>query len=86
MFKYSEKYEVECIRSYDEEELQEIANRYKDYLKDEEKYLEEKIEENIDIFSDYVIENEYFIFHDNYYYEFIESNIEEFYDEVKKYM
>ena len=86
MFKFSERYEVECIRSYDEEELQEVANRYKDYLKDEEKYLEEEIEDTIDTFSDYVIENEYFTFYDNYYHDFIDSNIEEFYDEVKKYM
>ena len=86
MFKFSERYEVECIRCYNEEELQEIANRYKDYLKDEEKYLEEEIEDTIDTFSDYVIENEYFTFHDSYYYDFIDSNIEEFYNEVKKYM
>jgi len=86
MFKYSEKYEVECVRSYDEEELQEVANKYKDYLKDEEKYLENEIKEIIDTFSDYVIENEYFTFHDDYYYDFIDGNIEEFYNEVKKYM
>ena len=86
MFKFWETYTVHCHRSYDEEELQEIANRYKDYLKDEEKYLEDEIKENIDTFSDYVIENEYFTFHDNYYYEFEDSNIEEFYNEVKKYM
>jgi len=86
MFRFSERYEVECVRYYDEEELQKIANRYKDYLKDEEKYLEDKIKENIDTFSDYVIENEYFTFHDSYYYDFEDSNIEEFYNEVKKYM
>ena len=86
MFKFSERYEVECIRQYSEEDLQQIANKYKDYLKDEEEFLEEEIKENIDTFSDYVIENEYFAFHDNYYYDFIDSNIEEFYNEIKKYM
>lgn len=86
MFKFSEKYEVECIRCYDEEELKKIANRYKDYIKDEEKYFDDEMEESINTFSDYVIENEYFLFHDGYYYDFIDSNLEEFYNEVKKYM
>ena len=86
MFRFWETYTVYCYRHYDENELQSLADRYKDYITDWEKYHNEKIEENITNFSDFMIENESFFFHDNYDYDFDDSNIQELYIEVKKYM
>jgi hypothetical protein len=86
MFRFWETYTVYCYRHYDENELQLLANRYKDYITDWEKYHNVKIEENIENFSDFMIENENFFFHDNYDYDFDDSNIQELYLEIKKYM
>ena len=80
MFKYWETHTVYCYRSYDENELKELADRYDDYINDYAK------EDSIDSFSDFMIDEECFYFHDNYDYDFEDSNIQDLYDEIKKYL
>ena len=86
MFKFWETYTVYCYRSYDENELKTLANRYDDYISDYAKYHGIEKEDSIDTFSDFIIDEEYFYFHDNYDYDFEDSNIQDLYDEIKKYM
>ena len=86
MFKFWETYTVHCYRCYDENEIKTLANRYDDYISDYAKYHNIEKEDSIDSFCDFIIEDESFHFHDNYYYVFEDSNSEELYNEVKKYM
>lgn len=86
MFRYWETYTVYCDRYYDENELKTLANRYNDYINDCAKYHDIEKEDSINIFSDFMIEDECFYFHDNYYYDIDDSNIQDLYDEIKKYM
>ena len=86
MFKFWETYTVYCERSYDENELKTLAKRYDDYISDYAKYHGIEKEDNMDSFSDFMIEDEYFDFYDNYDYDFDDSNIEELHDEIKKYL
>jgi len=86
MFQYWETYTVYCNRFYYEDELKTLANRYEDFINDYAKYHGIEKEDNINSFSDFMIENEYFYFHDNYDYDFEDSNIQDLYDEIKKYM
>ena len=86
MFKYWETYTVYCYRCYDENELKALANRYDDYISDYAKYHGIEKEDNLDSFSDFIIEDESFYFHDNYDYDYEDSNIQDLYNEVKKYL
>lgn len=86
MFEYWETYTVHCHRYYSENELKTLANRYDDFINDYAKYHGIEKEDSIDSFSDFMIEDEYFHFHDYYDYDFEDSNIEKLYDEIKKYM
>ena len=86
MFKYWETHTVYCYRSYDENELKELADRYDDYINDYAKYHGIEKEDSIDSFSDFMIDEECFYFHDNYDYDFEDSNIQDLYDEIKKYL
>lgn len=86
MFKFWETYTVYCYRSYDEDELKTLANKYDDYISDYAKYHGIEKEDSIDSFSDFIIDEEYFYFHDNYDYDFEDSNIQDLYDEIKKYL
>lgn len=87
MFKYWETYTVYCYHWYDENELKTLAKRYDDYISDYAIYHGIEKEDSIDSFSDYVIE-ELSLFDDicKFDYDFEDSNIQELYDEVKKYM
>lgn len=87
MFKYWETYTVYCYRCYDENELKTIANRYDDYINDYAKYHGIEKEDSIDSFSDYVLE-ELSLSDDfcKFDYDFEDSNIQELYDEIKKYL
>ena len=86
MFKYCETYTVYCYHYYDENELQKIANDYKKYVnKHKQTYL--NYIEDYDSFSDYVVEN--LSLSDDFCkfdYDFDDSNVEEFYNEIKKYL
>ena len=86
MFKYWETYTVYCYCCYDENELQKIANDYKKYInKHKQIYL--NYIEDYDSFSDYVVEN--LSLSDDFCkfdYDFDDSNVEEFYNEIKKYL
>ena len=87
MFKYWETYTVYCYHCYDENELQEIANDYKKYIENYKIYNGVEIKESCVSFSDYVLEKLSLsddICHLDYDYE--DSNIYQFYNEVKKYM
>ena len=87
MFKYWETYTVYCYHCYDEDELQKIANDYKQYIENYKFYHGIEIKEDYDSFSDYVLEN--VSLSDDickFDYDFDDSNINEFYNEVKKYL
>ena len=87
MFQYWESYTVHCYRSYDENELQKIANDYKKYIENSKIYHGIEIKEDYDSFSDYVLEN--LSLSDDickFDYDFEGSNIQDLYDEIKKYM
>lgn len=87
MFKYWETYTVYCYHCYDEDELQKIANDYKKYIENYKIYHGIEIKENCVSFSDYVLENLSLsddICHLDYDYE--DSNIYQFYSEIKKYL
>lgn len=86
MFKYWETYTVYCYRSYDENELQKIAKDYKKYIENYKIYNGIEGKDTIDSFCDFIIGKEDFCFRDNYYYVFEDSNVEEFYNEIKKYL
>lgn len=87
MFQYWESYTVHCYRCFDEDELQKIANDYKKYIENYKIYHGIEIKEDYDSFSDYVLEN--LSLSDEIYkfdYDFEGSNIQDLYDEIKKYM
>lgn len=87
MFNYWETYTVYYNRHYDENELQKIANQYDDYINDYAKYHNTEKEDDINSFSDYVLEN--LSLSDDFCkfdYDFDDSNIQELYIEIKKYM
>ena len=87
MYKYYESYTVYCYRWYDENELQKIANDYKKYIENYKIYHGIEIKEDYDSFSDYVLEN--LSLSDDickFDYDFEDSNIQDFYYEIKKYM
>ena len=87
MYKYYETYKVYCYRCYDENELQKIANDYKKYIENSKIYHGIEIKEDYDSFSDYVLEN--LSLSDNicrFDYDFEGSNIQDLYDEIKKYL
>ena len=87
MYKYYETYKVYCYRYYDENELQKIANDYKRYIINYKFYHGIEIEEDCDSFSDYVLEN--LSLSDDickFDYDFEDSNIQDLYYEIKKYM
>ncbi len=87
MFQYWESYTVSCYRSYDENELQKIANDYKKYIENSKIYHGIKIKEDYDSFSDYVLEN--LSLSDDickFEYDFEGSNVQDLYDEIKKYL
>jgi len=87
MFKYWETYTVYCYHCYDEDELQKIANDYKKYIENSKLYHGIEIKEDYDSFSDYVLEN--LSLSDDickFDYDFNDGNIEEFYNEIKKYL
>ena len=86
MFRYYETYTVDVIRYFDENEIKKVIDDYKEFLEDN------LYNDDIDSFSDFIIENfdkEYRI---NYSWNVTtswdceDSNIEEFYREIKKYM
>lgn len=77
MFKYYEIYEINCFRYFDENDLQDLANEYKEYLEDD-------VIDDVDMFNDFMIYKFYFdIPYDS---DFIDSNVEQLYEEIKKYM
>lgn len=78
MFTYYETYEIKCEKVFNDEEIREIANEYKNYLKEYSDI------DNIDNFSDFIIYKYYFDI--NYECDFIDNNIEDFYKEIHKYM
>ena len=87
MFKYWETYTVYCYHCYDEDELKTLANDYKQYIVNSKFYHGIEIKEDYDSFSDYVLEN--VSLSDDickFDYDFEDSNIEELYNEVKKYL
>ncbi len=87
MFQYWESYTVSCYRSYDENELQKIANDYKKYIENSKIYHGIEIKEDYDSFSDYVLEN--LSLSDDickFEYDFEGSNVQDLYDEIKKYL
>ena len=87
MYKYYETYTVYCYRWYDENELQKIANDYKQYIVNYKFYHGIEIKEDSESFSDYVLEN--LSLSDDickFDYDFEDSNIQDFYYEIKKYM
>ena len=87
MFEYWESYTIYCYRSYDENDLKTIANRYDDYINDYAKYHGIEKEDSIDSFSDYVLED--LSLSDDickFDYDFEGSNIQDLYNEIKKYM
>jgi hypothetical protein len=80
MFRYYETYYVNVVRYFNEDTLKDIANDYKDYLE------KRQYEDDENSFDDFVIDtfdNEFSMLHD---YDFEDSNSEELYKEVKKYM
>ena len=86
MYKYYETYTVYFYRCYDENELQKIANDYKKYVENYKIYHGIEIKEDYDSFSDYVFEN--LSLSDDickFDYDFKDSNIQDFYYEIKKY-
>lgn len=86
MFNYWETYTVYCNKHYNENELQEIANDYKKYI-NKHKQIYSNYIEDYDSFSDYVVE--YLSLSDDickFEYDFDSSNINEFYNEIKKYL
>ena len=86
MFHYWETYTVTVTEYLSESHLQDIANSYKDYIKRHKK-IYPNYTESYDSFSDYVIE--YLSLSKNFYgfdYEYEDGNIEELYNEIKKYM
>ena len=87
MYKYYETYKVYFYRCYDENELQKIANDYKQYIVNYKFYHGIEVKEDYDTFSDYVLEN-LSLSDDicNFDYDFEDSNIQDFYYEIKKYM
>ena len=87
MYKYYETYKVYCYRCYDENELQKIANDYKKYIENYKIYNGFEIKEDYNSFSDYVLET--LSLSDDickFDYDFEDSNIQDFYYEIKKYM
>lgn len=86
MFKYYEIYTVTVSEEYDENDLQGIADDYKEYVEKRQKRYS-NYEEDIDTFSDYAILELHFeksLHHLDY--DFEDSNIKELYEEIKKYM
>ena len=80
MFRYYETYTVDIVRYFDSNTLKSIADDYKNYLEKRQ-------------YEDNKISFEFFItdtFDDglpmNCDYDFEDSNIEELYEEIKKYM
>lgn len=80
MFQYFESYGITFYRTFNDNELQEIANDYKNYVN----YHNDIID--IDSFSNYIIDKCIFDFSIKYDVEFNDSNIENFYNEIKKYL
>ena len=78
MFTYYETYEIKCTKVFNDEEIKETANEYKNYLKEYSDI------DNIDNFEDFIIYKYYFNI--NYECDFIDNNIEDFYKEIQKYM
>lgn len=78
MFTYYETYEIKCTKVFNDEEIREIANEYKNYLKE---YSDIN---DIDSFSDFMTYKYYFDI--NYECIFLDSNMEDFYKEIQKYM
>lgn len=78
MFKYYETYKIKCEKIFNDKELQKITKDYKEYL--ENKYID-------DIYSFInFIKYIFYIPDIPYDYELINSNVEEFYNKVKKYL
>jgi len=88
MFKYQETYIMNCYHYYDEKELKILANMYNNFINNYYIYHNIKKENNINSFCDFIGEMGIFDknFNDNSYYDFDNSNIDEFYNEIKKYM
>ena len=86
MFKYYETYTVTVSEWYDENDLQGIANDYKDYV-EIKKMHNSNYSENYESFSDYVVDELHFHKElQDFDYDYEDGNTEELYNEVKKYL